>query len=75
MNNPMAMIGQFQQFMQNPAAILGRSGIPQQYLKDPSGAIQYLMNSGKLTQQQYNQASQMAKQLQNSQQFRQIFGN
>ena len=34
--------------------------IPQQYANDPDGALQYLMNSGNLTQQQYNFAAQFA---------------
>lgn len=56
---------QQQQFRQNPLGFMAQRGlnIPQQYQNDPSGAIQYLMNSGKLTQQQYNYAMNMGKQL------------
>ena len=71
MNNMAAMIGQFQQFMQNPAAMLQRAGVPQQIASNPNQAIQYLMNSGKISQQQYNQAQSMARQL--GPQFQQMF--
>lgn len=56
------MMTQYGQFQQNPMAFLSQKGlnIPQQYQNDPNGAIQYLMNNGKLTQQQYNWASQFA---------------
>lgn len=56
------MMTQYGQFQQNPMAFLSQKGlnIPQQYQNDPDGAIQYLMNSGKLTQKQYNWASQLA---------------
>ena len=60
MNNQNLMAA-FQQFRQNPGALLSRMGIPQQYLNNPNGAIQYLMDSGKISQAQYNQAMQMAR--------------
>ena len=74
MNNIMSMMGQFQQFMQNPAAVISTMKIPQQYANDPNGMIQYLMNTGKLSQQQYNQAVNAARQLQSNPQFQQMFG-
>lgn len=57
-----AMNAQYGQFQQNPIQFMMQRGldIPQQYQNDPNAAIQYLMNSGKLTQQQYNWASQLA---------------
>lgn len=56
------MDAQYGQFQQNPIQFLAQRGlnIPQQYQNDPNAAIQYLMNSGKLTQQQYNFAQQFA---------------
>ena len=62
--NPNALMGQFQTFMQNPMAFLAqrRLNIPQQLQNDPNAAIQYLMNSGQMSQDQYNQLRQMAKQ-------------
>lgn len=56
------MMEQYGSFQQNPIQFMAQRGlnIPQQYAADPDGAIQYLMNSGKLTQQQYNFAQQFA---------------
>ena len=56
------MMEQFGSFQQNPMQFMAQRGlnIPQEYAADPDGAIQYLMNSGKLTQQQYNFAAQFA---------------
>lgn len=67
-------MGQFQGFMQNPMQFMlqRKLNIPQQYLNDPNAAIQYLMNSGKLSQEQYNQAVSMSSQLQKDPQFAQF---
>lgn len=56
------MMSQYGNFQQNPMQFMAQRGlnVPQQYANDPDGAIQYLMNSGKLTQQQYNFAAQFA---------------
>ena len=55
MNNPMQamqmMAQRFQQFQQ-------------MFKGDPRQQIQQMMNSGKISQQQYNQAVQMAQQFQ-----------
>lgn len=52
MMNPMTgLIQRFQQFQQN-------------FRGDPRQQVQSLLNSGKVSQQQYNQAVQMAQQLQ-----------
>lgn len=48
---PMNMMQAFQQFMQ------------QNQGKDPNAMIQEMLSSGKLNQQQLNQAQQMAKQM------------
>lgn len=65
----------FQQFMQNPMQYMIQSklNIPQQYLNDPNQAIQYLMNTGKLTQDQYNWAVKQSRNLQNNPQFCSFF--
>ena len=57
-----AMEAQYGQFQQNPIQFMTQRGlnIPQQYQNDPNAALQYLMSSGKLTQRQYNWASQLA---------------
>jgi hypothetical protein len=59
-------LNDFQSFMSNPMQFMAQRklNIPQQYLNDPNGAIQYLMNSGKITQDQYNKAVNMSNQLQ-----------
>lgn len=56
------MMEQYGQFQQNPMQFLAKNdlNVPQEYAGDPNAAIQYLMNSGKLTQQQYNFAAQFA---------------
>lgn len=52
--NPLFMNPIIQQFMQ----------FQQSFSGDPQVAIQQLLNSGRVTQAQYNQAVQMAQQLQ-----------
>ena len=68
------MLGQFQQFMGNPMGYVMQKnmGIPQEYMNNPDEAIQYLMNTGKLTQQQYNELNKTAKQIQNNPMFKQF---
>jgi hypothetical protein len=51
MNNPADMMRQFQQFRQS-------------FRGDPRQQIQQMMNSGRISQEQYNRAVQMANQLQ-----------
>ena len=51
-NGPMQMIQQFQQFRQ-------------QFQGDPKQEVQNLLNSGQMSQQQYNQLQGMATQVQN----------
>ena len=61
-----------QQFMQNPAAFFQARGMqmpPQNAMNSPADMIQYMMNSGGISQQQYNNAAAQAKQLQNNPQF------
>lgn len=59
-------LNDFQSFMSNPIQFMTQRklNIPQQYLNDPNRAIQYLMNSGRITQDQYNRAVNMSNQLQ-----------
>ncbi|MBO7732818.1 MAG: hypothetical protein J6S67_09705 [Methanobrevibacter sp.] len=60
--NPFQMLNQIKQ---NPMAMLSRRfNIPQNMnVNDPNEIIQYLLNTGQVSQQQYNNANQMAKQL------------
>lgn len=68
-------MNQFRGFMQNPAQMLtSRLGIPNNLANDPNGAIQWLMNNGKLSQEQYNKARELAGQIQSNPQFNQIMG-
>lgn len=50
-NNLMSTLKRFQQFKQT-------------FQGNPQQQVQQLLNSGKITQEQYNQAVEMAKQLQ-----------
>ena len=56
--NPMQMI---QQLQANPMQFLQKAGfnVPSN-LNSPNDIIQYLMNSGQVSQQRYEQARQMA---------------
>ena len=68
--NPMMQA--FMQFVQNPGAFFQQRGMkmpPQSAMQSPDGMIQYLMNNGGISQEQYNQAAQRSKQLQQNPQF------
>ncbi len=63
MPNPMQMISQFPQFMQQMRG------------QDPQQLLNQLMQSGRVSQQQLNRAQQMAQQMQGQfDQFRGMFG-
>ena len=65
----------FMQFMQNPGAFFRQRGIqppPQEAMQSPQGLIQYMLNSGGISQQQYNQAAAQSKQLQQDPRFMQM---
>ena len=64
MINPQ-MIMQFKQFMSNPSAMLQKMGMPKDIQNNPHAMVQYLMDTGKLTQEQYTQIQAQAKQFQN----------
>lgn len=59
--NPLQMMNMVNQLKSNPMSILGQFGVPQNISNDPQAIIQNLMNSGKISQQQYNNAMQMAR--------------
>lgn len=55
---------QYSQFTQNPLQfIMQKRGIsiPQQFQNDPHGAVQYLLDNGKMSQAQLNWLSQAAQ--------------
>lgn len=64
--NPMALIMKamqmFPQFIQNPIGAMMSSGlnIPQNIQNNPGAILNFLMNSGQMNQEQYNQAQQLA---------------
>ena len=69
------MMQSFMQFVQNPGAFFQSRGMqmpPQSAMQSPNSLIQYMMNSGGVSQQQYNQAAQQARQLQGNPQFMQM---
>lgn len=51
----------YQQLKSNPVQILGQFGIPQNMSNNPQAVIQHMLNSGKISQAQYDQAMQMAR--------------
>ena len=63
MNNIMM---QFRQFMQNPQQYMKQMGIPVEQIQTPNDAINWLLRNGKVNQQDYNRAAQMANQLKNN---------
>lgn len=61
MNNPMNILQMINQIKSNPAAVLSqRFNVPQN-LNNPNDIIQHLMNTGQISQQQYNAANQAAR--------------
>ena len=56
----------FKQFMQNPLQfIMQKKGIniPQEYANNPEGAVQYLLSSGAMTQQQLESIKSVASRM------------
>ena len=60
----MNLIQMFQAFQQNPIQFLNSRNIniPQQYMNSPKDAVQYLVSSGRMSQENFNQLQQMASQ-------------
>lgn len=61
MNNPMMLL---QQLRQNPMQFImqRRFNVPQNMVNDPQAILNHLMQTGQITQQQVNNAYQMAQQ-------------
>ena len=59
------MLTQFNQFRQNPLQFLlqRKINIPPEYANDPKGATQYLMNTGQMSQQTFEQIRTEAAQM------------
>ena len=61
--NSMAMMQAINQLRRNPIQTLRQMGVNvPDNLTDPNAIIQHLMDSGQVTQQQYDRARQMASQ-------------
>ena len=63
--NQSSMMQQFQAFKQNPMQFLlnNKINIPEQFMNDPKGAVQYLMNNGQMSQAQFDKISKLAQQM------------
>lgn len=75
MNNMFGMFGnfmnvlqKFNQFRQNPVGALMQTGfnVPPHLQNNPQGTVNYLRNSGQMTDEQFQQISEMAQQFQNT---------
>ena len=59
MGNPFQIMQAYNQFMQNPIAMLSRRYNIPQGLHAPQDIVQHLLNSGQITQEQLNGAMNM----------------
>lgn len=64
MNNMSSVFNMLQGALQNPASVLSRMGMPNA-MQNPQQAVQELLNSGRMSQQQFNDLRNMAMQFQN----------
>jgi len=72
-NNFQTFMAQFKQLAANPAQyVMNHYGISQDIANDPDAIIQKMMQEGKITQDQYNQARQAASQIRNNPMFTQL---
>lgn len=58
-------MAKFNAFKQNPMQFLlqNKINIPQQFANDPQGAVQHMLNSGQMSQEQLNRLTQMAQRM------------
>lgn len=73
MMNIQVLFQAYTQLMQNPSQFLQKLNIPVEYANDPNAAIQHLMKTGRVSQEQYNNANNQFKQMQNNPMFKQFF--
>lgn len=59
--NPMQMMQMMQQLKANPMAVLSQYNVPVNIANNPQAVLQYMMNTGAINQNQYNNAMQMAR--------------
>lgn len=57
------IMGEYNRFKQNPMKFLmdRQINIPQEYMNNPEQAVQYLLNSGKMSQGTFDQIKQKAR--------------
>lgn len=75
-NNILAAISQFGSFMQNPMGMFmqSRFNIPNSVnINNPSEVMQFLLSNGSISQQQINEANQLANQVRNNPMFSNMF--
>ncbi len=65
LNGPMSLVGQFNNFMQNPFAFLVQKqiDIPEQYRNNPQDAVNYLISTGRMNQNTFNSLHSRASQM------------
>lgn len=73
MMNIQALFKAYTQLMQDPAKFMQSLNIPMEYKNNPQGAIQHLMNTGRISQADYNNANNQLKQMQQNPLFRNLF--
>lgn len=73
MNNILGLFNQIQGLLINPMQFLMSRGLPQNALQNPQQTVQNLLNNGQMSQEQFNQYQQTARQLQSLPQFQQMF--
>ena len=67
-----SLFNQMQGALMNPMQFLMTRGFNQGALQNPQQTVQGLLNSGRMTQEQFNQFNQISRQLQQMPQFRQM---
>lgn len=73
MINIQQFMNSFSEMMKDPKSyVMKNMGISEDIANDPDKIIQKMMNDGKITQEQYNSARNMAMQIQNNPMFRQM---
>ena len=61
-NSMMSMLGQLKQDLRK--VLMQKFNIPENVGNDPQSIIQHLMNTGQVSQEQFNQSMQMKKMIQ-----------
>lgn len=62
------LVQKFNQFRQNPIGAIMQMGfnVPPHLQNNPQGTVNYLRNSGQMSDEQFNQFAQMAQMFQNN---------